>query len=375
MSAVLISIDYSKAFDKINHNLLCAKLNYIGFDSLSVCFFKNYLSNRNQCVSLNGQTSNVTEITSGVPQGSILGPLLFLIYTFDLHKSIVNSDIQTFADDTQVIHYFNSDEAYHASRVLQADLDKICKFSHDHNLDINPDKTKVLMFCSDSERDHITASFALHISGVLLNHTQSAKILGVEIDNKLRFIDHIKKITQKTYSRLRMLYANRYLLNFKMRKKLCEALILSIYSYCDILYYPCLNQLTKNRLQILQNNCIRFIFGLRKYDHVTDKYIALKWLKMSDLTKYHYLIFIKKLLTLAKPEYLREKIIFSNEIHDRSLRYRDTIRIPHHCSTMFKRSFSYNAAIIYNSVETIHKKLSLSKFRKTVKNLLLANAI
>nr|CAH7729898.1 unnamed protein product [Callosobruchus chinensis] len=77
------------------------------------------------------------------------------------------------------------------------------------------------MFCSDSERDHIIASFALHISGVLLNHTQSAKILGVEIDNKLRFIDHIKKITQKTYSRLRMLYANRYLLNFKMRKKLC----------------------------------------------------------------------------------------------------------------------------------------------------------
>nr|CAH7714800.1 unnamed protein product [Callosobruchus chinensis] len=100
------------------------------------------------------------------------------------------------------------------------------------------------MFCSDSERDHIAASFALQISRVLLNHTQSAKILGVEIDNKLRFIDHIKKITQKTYSRLRMLYANRYLLNFKMRKKLCEALILSIYSYCDILYYPCLNQLT-----------------------------------------------------------------------------------------------------------------------------------
>nr|CAH7758888.1 unnamed protein product [Callosobruchus chinensis] len=65
------------------------------------------------------------------------------------------------------------------------------------------------MFCSDSERDHITASFALQISGVLLNHTQSAKILGVEIDNKLRFIDHIKNITQKTYSRLRMLYANR----------------------------------------------------------------------------------------------------------------------------------------------------------------------
>nr|CAH7733229.1 unnamed protein product [Callosobruchus chinensis] len=102
-------------------------------------------------------------------------------------------------------------------------------FSHDHNLDNNPDKTKVLLFCSDSERDHITVSFALQISGVLLNHNQSSKILGVEIDNKLRFIDHIKKITQKTDSRLRMLYyANRYLLNFKMRKKLCEAFILSI---------------------------------------------------------------------------------------------------------------------------------------------------
>ena len=107
----LILLDFSKAFDTINHELLCCKLKYFGFDGISVSFFQSFLSNRSQIVQLNNNRSVSKSLINGVPQGSILGPLLFIIYTSDLAKSLLHSQCHFYADDTQVYSSFTEDDS------------------------------------------------------------------------------------------------------------------------------------------------------------------------------------------------------------------------------------------------------------------------
>ena len=103
-----VFVDLEKAFDTVNHQILLAKLKYIGIDSTSHKWLTSYLSNRSQCVSVNGNSSSFSKINCGVPQGSILGPLLFSLYINDMHKAIANSTVYHFADDTNLL-YSNKD--------------------------------------------------------------------------------------------------------------------------------------------------------------------------------------------------------------------------------------------------------------------------
>ena len=147
--------------------------------------------------------------------------------------------------------------------LLNLDLESVLDNSKQHNLRINPNKTEVLLLCKASSR-----VMRLRLDGVTLGFSEVAKNSGLFIGVNLRFKDHLKMLLQKTYSRMKILYSNRYILNFKMRKKLCESLILFIFNYCNVVYYPCLDEITKNRLQYIQNVCCRLVHGLRKYDRV-----------------------------------------------------------------------------------------------------------
>ncbi|VEN33939.1 unnamed protein product [Callosobruchus maculatus] len=269
-------------------------------------------------------------------------------------------------------YYFSPSDLITANSELQGDMDKIYEYSASHNLEINPGKTNLLIFCSDNKRSHITENIRILIGNDALQIKNSAKILGVEVDVKLRFTNYINSLAQKTYLRMRSLYSCRYLMNFKLRKKLSETLVMSCLGYCNILYFPCLDQHTKNRLQIIQNNCVRFVCNLKKFDHVTQSYSMLRWLKLENLVQYHYLLFIHKVLTTSKPDYLREKIIFNQAIHNRIIRNKLTIRIPPHNTSFFQRSFSYNVAVRYNSLENMYKNMSLPRFRRYVKLKLLS---
>nr|CAH7728351.1 unnamed protein product [Callosobruchus chinensis] len=172
-------------------------------------------------------------------------------------------------------------------------MGRVCNYFSDHNLVINPNKSKIILFCAENW----TASFQIRINSFPLAYVDVARVLGVSLDVKLRFSDHVTRLSRLSYLRMRTLYAHRYLMNYKLRKQLCESLVMSVLNYCDIVYFPCLgNRIKNNRLQIIQNNCIRFTYSLRKFNHVSDKYVSLKWLKLPKLVNYHFLIYVHKLL-------------------------------------------------------------------------------
>nr|CAI5861793.1 unnamed protein product [Callosobruchus analis] len=143
---ILALLDFSKAFDTLNHSLLIAKCKYYGFDEIACKFIKSYLVGRAQRVVLNNQASTSSKITSGVPQGSVLGPLLFLLYTSDLKDCIKSCSIQSFADDTQLRCEFKPEDFQLAERQLNDDLDRVSKYCQSHNLKINPTKSKLILF-------------------------------------------------------------------------------------------------------------------------------------------------------------------------------------------------------------------------------------
>lgn len=370
LSVILISLDYSKAFDMIDHELLCSKLKYYGLDEISQSFFKTYLWRRSQKVCLNNKYSNAMPVISGVPQGSILGPLLFLLYTSDLPNIVTQSDIQLYADDTQVLHYFDPKENPHViSQSINSELDRIAGYSKEHNLTLNESKTSSILLCSRNKRQNLEKNMTIKVNGTVVNFSNTSKNLGMVIDSNLRFREHLKIVLQKSYMRLKLLYANKHILNYKMRKKLCETWIFSVFNYCNLIYYPCLDKIAQKRLQIVQNTCCRFVCNLRKFDHVSFKINQLGWLTLENMFKYHLLLFLYRLEKTKTPLYLYEKLVLRSSIHDRQIRNNNMLTMPRHSSAIFERSFSYNAVKYHN----LHKpdiSLSTKKYRKFIKNKL-----
>nr|CAI5863097.1 unnamed protein product [Callosobruchus analis] len=371
MASVLISLDFSKAFDTIDHGLLCAKLQYYGLDETSIHFFRSYLSDRVQRVKIEEKLSCSKHISSGVPQGSILGPLLFTIYTADFHTTLSHSFISSYADDTQLIHHFDPQNTTVAVDMINEDIECVVKYTKNHNLSLNPTKCNAMLFCPKKFYDHLKNNLNIKIIHNDLQFIENLKVLGVTLDEHLRFSSHVANILKHSYLRLKILYSSKYVLSSKTKRVLCETLVMSVVRYCDILYYPCLDSITKLRLQKVQNSCCRFICGLRKYDHISDKIREMGWLPIEKVVKLHYIIFVHKLVTTSIPYYLFEKLISRRNSHDLNLRHRDNYTIPRFFTALFTRSFSYNAVKLYNQVNNEYKTCSLLTFKKKLKQLLL----
>lgn len=370
-ATVLIALDFSKAFDTIDHDLMCAKLHFYGFDETSLSLFHCYLTQRSQRVKILNTLSEQGKVCSGVPQGSILGPLLFIIYTADISNTIQHSNIQAYADDTQILHHFELTNVAEASEKINKELESIFQFSKEHNLKLNPDKCSAMLFCSKQKRDIIKTQLNIKINDKDITFTDSLKNLGLTFDENLRFHHHVKKLIQKTYINLKLLYSHKHILNFSIKKTLCETLVLSVLGYCDMVYYPCLDKEMKNRVQKVQNACCRFIFGLRKFDSISDNIKDLCWLKLDKLVSLRYIVFVHRLLMTSTPAYLKAKLITRDNVHTCHIRHKLTLTMPQHSTAIFRRSFTYNAVTLYNSVNSDYKTLSSVRFKSAIKALLL----
>ena len=372
LNTALVLLDFSKAFDTVNHDLLLAKLKYYGLLESSLNLVKSYFSNRFQKISSNNKYSEQVQILSGVPQGSILGPLFFIIYTSDILKSLRHCKVRAYADDTQIYFHFNHHDYLNASACINHDLNTLKHLSLEHNLNLNPSKSFLMLFGSKNNVSFLRDNINIILNDVKLPIVSTAKNLGIILDSELRFKDYVKKIIQRSYLSLKILYNNRHILSFGLRKMLCESLVLSNFNYCDFIYGPCLDAMDINRIQKVQNTCLRVIFGLRKFDHISYTFKEISWLTMKSRRTLHLVTFFNKLLSNpVLPLSIKSKFVFRDNVHSRNIRFGNKITMPHHQSAMFQRSFTYNAIKIYNSLPNEFLLLRSDQFKARYKKYLL----
>lgn len=372
---VLILLDYTKAFDTINHDILLSILNYIGFDASAILLMESYLKGRSQRVILNNQVSNQLFVECGVPQGSILGPLLFTIYTSNFNVSLKFCKFYQYADDTQLLYSFDPKDIDIANNIINEDLNRLTHNSEIHFLRLNPSKSSVMLFGKNKIRETYANLLNIQINHTPLAISNYIKNLGLQLDTSLRFKEHISAVIRKAYGKLKIIYKNKPSLNKTIRTMLCESLILSNFNYCDIIYGPCLDVMDKIRIQKVQNSCLRLIFNIRKYDHISYKLQEVKWLNMQNRRILHAAVLFHKLVITKKPPYLYNKIRFRSDVHNINIRRKDMLTPPLHKSALFERSFSYNIARIYNNVPSELKNKTIQSFRNCYFNSLFIKQI
>lgn len=258
----VIFLDFEKAFDKVPHRRLMYKLSLLNLDSFVFNWIENFLRTRKQFVVVNAAQSNTTPVLSGVPQGTVLGPLLFLIYINDLPSDITNN-IRLFADDCVLYAKItcNQDQL-----TLQSDLITIANWCKSWQMSLNVSKCKLMSF----SRRASPLTFNYTLSGSSLQSTKSYKYLGVHIKNDLSWTVHINKLIASASKSLGYLQRTMKLAPFHLKLLAYKTLIRPKLEYAAAIWDPHQKYLTDN-IEAIQNRAVRFTFSdYSSFTSVTD---------------------------------------------------------------------------------------------------------
>ena len=258
----LVLLDFSKAFDSINHNVLIQNLKDIGLSSLTLNWFISYLKGRKHRVVSNEIFSDWIDVINGVPQGSILGPILFSIYTRQIPTIFKFVDCFMFADDTQLLKSYNIEDSIKAFDEINSDLNTLFEWCEKYYLKLNPKKCLHLIIGSDKNLKLLNNSIIkdLKINDIIIPRCNEARNLGLIFDEHFSWEPHINFLTKSCFSILKPLYRYKKQFSIKVKKILINNLIISKFDYCDIVYIH-MSNILQNKLQKLQNICIKFIFN------------------------------------------------------------------------------------------------------------------
>jgi ribonucleases P/MRP protein subunit RPP40 len=267
--------DFAKAFDKVDHGILLVKLRSFGLQENLVKWFSTYLRDRSQFVVIGGYKSNRIIPTSGVPQGSILGPLLFIIFINDLLASL--SSCSGFADDLKVYRSISSD---YDCELLQEDLTKIIDWCRRNNMSLNVDKCAVMS--TTHSRNKIL--FPYTIGNDILKRVSTKKDLGIIMDDKLPFNEHVDEMTRKAYKMLGfILRCGRYFSNQSSMRLLYFTLVRNRLEYCSTIWNPCYSN-ASDQIERVQKKFTRMFYFKFRIAHPRPPYYQrLKHLKLRSL--------------------------------------------------------------------------------------------
>ena len=298
----VVFCDISKAFDRVWHTGLLSKLSKIGIDGGLYKWFENYLSDRYQRVTIGGQTSSWGQIKSGVPQGSVLGPLLFLIYINDIASVTEFSEVRLFADDT--ILYLFVDNPVANSAALNRDLEKLSKWASDWLVKFSPTKTKAMTISWKTKLPNFPP---LIMSGTPLEEVQSHKHLGLTFSKDLDWREHIENLVTKTNQTLGVINALKFKLDRNTLEKLYYAFIRSKLEYGNIVWDDCSQELI-DLLEQVQYRASKIVSGAIHRTSHDFVYNELGWETLEQRRKKQRLKVFYKAVNKEAPLYLQQII-------------------------------------------------------------------
>ena len=316
-----VFIDLRKAFDTVNHKILLTKLEHYGIRGSSLNWFESYLSNRKQYVFFNGESSSLKDITCGVPQGSVLGPILFLIYINDLPNSSKFFEFFLFADDTNI--YYEADSLDKLELTLNKGLKELHTWLIVNRLSLNIKKTNFVLFHPYNKQ--VQRNITLKINKKAISEKDSVKYLGIMIDSGLTWKTHIETLTKKISRTLGILYKIRPCANIDILKTLYYSLIYSHLNYA-IEVWGSADTSHLNKLLILQKRTVRMITlsDKRQGDYSflpsSPLFRKLDFLQVQDVFKLRVAKFIFNCLNRNNPEIFQSWFLLTSIIHNHNTR-------------------------------------------------------
>ena len=284
--ADVIIMDFSKAFDLVPHQRLLLKLRHFGISGTLHAWIKNFLTQRTQQVVLDGATSSSIAVTSGVPQGTVLGPLLFILYLNDLPDGL-SSQVRLLADDCILYRKVNSVED---SNLLQNDINSLCEWESKWKMKFNV--SKCFAMCVTHKRKPLLTSYKMNNSPLQI--VSSHTYLGVEINSKLNWAEHINSISAKANRVLGLLRRNLYSCSRKVKEAAYKTLVRPKLEYCSSIWDPYHQEYT-NKLEAVQRRAARFVCKeQRRKSSVSSMIAELKWPSLEERRTRARLILVYK---------------------------------------------------------------------------------
>ena len=337
------SVDLSRAFDSVDHDVLLTKLCWYGIDP---SWFRSYLVGRRQVVR-GGSLS--LPLSHGVPQGSLVGPILFSIFTNDLPSYLPHGRLVSYADDTQLLDSAHPKNLSILKARQEETLRAVLSFFTSNSLKMNPSKTTLLLV-GTTQNLKKTSSFHLNLPGHVLTPSPFVKMLGVTLDPTLSWEKHISNVVKKCNSILLCLYKIRHHLSPDILN-----ILIQCHAFPHILY--CLSvwggaaACHLHRVQKVVNFGARVVSGVRKYDHISPTLAALGWSSVRELVERRDNIGVYRALRDPRaPAAVRSLFVPRAVVSQRTTRSTEAgaLELPAFRLTMARRAFSYRAASSWN---------------------------
>jgi len=363
----MVLLDIQKAFDSVNHTILCKKLTALGVSSTN--WFESYLNCRSQIVNVNGVDSDSMSLTCGVPQGSILAPLLFLCYVNDM-PNCVDCMLLQYADDSALI--VSDKDPLKIGQQLSRNLESCNNWLIDNKLSLHMGKTELILFGTKRKLKN-WQNYTIECEGQVIQATPSVKYLGLTIDQYLNGDEMARGIIKKVNSRLKFLYRQANFLDQNIKKILCTALILCLFDYSISSWYGGIHKQMSKSLQVAQNKVIRFILNKDARYHIKeDDFKNLNFLNILNRAKQLRLNHVFDIFNEAGPEYLRSHFTRISNIHQHHTRNSvQNFQIPK-TTTITSGSFYYHAIHDWASLPSAIKSIpGKANFKKSLKTYLL----
>ena len=362
----VVLVDFKKAFDLVDHQILLNELEIYGIKDDALSWFNTYLTSRKQQVSINNCKSDFRQISYGVPQGSILGPLLFLLFINDLplHTNSVFTDL--YADDTTL--YDIQDSMEQIENNLQTALNSLEIWCKNNGMILNSAKTKVMFVTTNQKRQRLQRqNLDLNFENESLGMVSNDKILGVFVDNNLTWTNHIKHLTKKMTSSIWLLSKIKKFLSQDHRIQFYKSYIQPHLDFCNIVWGSS-SECNKLKILRLQKRACKVILDYQ----VEDSMEAMSSLKIMSIYDRLYLRkakFMFKVYNNLTPSYITENFTIRNNVNT-SINLRSSSTgcfIPPKPNTEgFKHSLRYSGCVVWNSlpahvksaqtVETFHSR-------------------
>ena len=368
-ATVVMLLDLSAAFDTVDHDVIIQILKKeIGVKGSALKWFTNFLKGRTQCIRLGKTTSETITIKFGVPQGSVLGPVLFNLYLRSIYMTVKNQkfDIMGFADDHQISKSFSMvDQLSTLTTQLKECFIVTKRWMSKYYLQLNDIKTQIIVFGPRKVLDNIEIGGINMTPSVTIRFVSTVRNLGFTMDNMLTLSQQIVQVKKRCFQTIRNLRKIRFLLTDEQCKLVVNSLVVSCLDYGNGLYFG-IAEKQLHQLQLIQNAAAKVVTKKYKHDHMEDDLLKLHWLKIKKRIVYKLALLAHKSLLGVSPRYIQDMFSYAHYGHKLRL-------ITPTAKTKYgQRSFCVAAPKIYNMLpSSVTSSESIHLFKNKLKRFCL----